>query len=51
MPGQLFTQYFLSDGIRHTPEWQASVEQPQAFPEFATGAAEQFKSFSQTVTY
>ena len=47
MPGQLFTQYFLSDGIRHTPEWRASVEQPEAFAEFAGGVAEQFRSFSQ----
>ena len=24
MPGQLFTEYFLSEGIRATPEWSAS---------------------------
>ena len=47
MPGQLFTQYFLSDGIRHTPEWRASVKQPEAFAAFARGVAERFKLFSQ----
>ena len=47
MPGQLFTQYFLSDGIRHTPEWRTSVEQPQAFSAFAKAAAERFAAFSQ----
>ena len=25
MPGQLFTHYFLTEGIKATPEWQASV--------------------------
>ena len=47
MPGQLFTQYFLTDGIRHTPEWRASAEQPQAFTAFARAAAERFEAFSQ----
>ena len=34
MPGQLFTQYFLTDGIRETAEWQESVarqEESNAF--------------------
>ena len=26
--GQLFTHYFLTDGIRTTPEWKASVDVP-----------------------
>ena len=47
MPGQLFTQYFLTDGIRHTPEWRASAEQPQAFAAFASAVAERFEAFSQ----
>ena len=47
MPGQLFTQYFLTDGIRHTPEWRASTEQPQAFSAFANAAAERFEAFSR----
>ena len=47
MPGQLFTQYFLTDGVRHTPEWRASVAQPQAFTAFAGAVAERFKAFSR----
>ena len=47
MPGQLFTQYFLTDGIRHTPEWRASTDQPQAFSAFASAAAERFAAFSR----
>ena len=47
MPGQLFTQYFLTDRIRHTPEWQASVDRPQAFTAFASTVAERFKAFNQ----
>ena len=46
MPGQLFTQYFLTDGIRHTPEWRASVERPQAFTAFASAVAKRFEAFS-----
>ena len=46
MPGQLFAQYFLTDGIRHTPEWRASVERPQAFTAFASAVAKRFEAFS-----
>ncbi len=46
MPGQLFTQYFFTDGIRHTPEWRSSVERPQAFTAFAGTVAERFEAFS-----
>ena len=46
MPGQLFTQYFLTDGIRHTSEWRASVEKPQAFTAFADAVAKRFETFS-----
>ncbi len=34
MTGQLFTHYFLTDGIRATPEWQASAADPQTFAAF-----------------
>lgn len=47
MPGQLFTQYFLTDGIRQTAEWRASVKQPQAFTAFAGAAAKRFEAFSR----
>ena len=29
MPGQLFTHYFLTDGIKATAEWKASVARPR----------------------
>ena len=31
MKGQLFTQYFLTDGIRATPEWEAAAGQLAGF--------------------
>ena len=46
MPGQLFTHYFLIDGIRTTPEWQASVDAPQDFAAFRKGISGLFDSFS-----
>ena len=46
MPGQLFTHYFLTDGIRTTPEWQASVADPQEFATFREGISGLFDSFS-----
>ena len=45
MPGQLFTEYFLTDGIRHAPEWRTSVAKPQAFSAFARAVAERFEAF------
>ncbi|MCY3887851.1 MAG: hypothetical protein OXG19_09180 [Chloroflexi bacterium] len=45
MPGQLFTEYFLSDGIRATPEWRESVEQPQPFADFARAVVNRFNEF------
>ena len=47
MPGQLFTQYFLTDGIRHTPEWRTSTAQPQAFSAFASAVAKRFEAFGR----
>ena len=50
MPGQLFTQYFLTDGIRVTPEWKASVDNPGAFESFkvaATGLYNRFSAFNE----
>ena len=31
MKGQLFTQFFLTDGIHTTPEWDAAASKPAAF--------------------
>ena len=46
MPGQLFTHYFLTDGIRTTPEWRASVADAQEFAAFRKGVAGLFDSFA-----
>ena len=46
MPGQLLTHYFLTDGIRTTPEWRASVAGPQEFASFRKGMSELFTSFA-----
>ena len=46
MPGQLFTHYFLTDGIRTTPEWRASVDAPQEFAAFRKGVSGLFDSFT-----
>ena len=34
MPGQLFTNYFLEEGILHTDAWQESLSQPSDFDSF-----------------
>ena len=46
MPGQLFTQYFLTDGIKATPEWKRSVAAPGAFSAFHEAAAQRLGEFS-----
>ena len=46
MPGQLFTQYFLTDGIEATPEWRASVDNPRAFDSFKESVTDLFRRFS-----
>ena len=46
MQGQLFTHYFLTDGIRTTPECQASVDDSQEFKAFRKGVSEAFASFA-----
>ena len=46
MQGQLFTHYFLTDGIRTTPEWKASVDAPKEFASFHKGVSEAFASFA-----
>ena len=45
MPGQLFTEYFLTDGIRHTQERRA---QGQAAADFPDAARCLFQDFSQS---
>ena len=46
MPGQLFTQYFLTDGVKATPEWKASVDNPVDFESFKVAVAALISSFS-----
>ena len=46
MPGQLFTQYFLTDGIKATPEWKASVDESEAFESFKVAVTDLFSAFS-----
>ena len=38
MPGQLFTNYFLEEGILHTDAWQESLAQPSDFNSFRAQA-------------
>ena len=38
MPGQLFTNYFLEEGILRTPAWQESLSQPADFESFRAHA-------------
>ena len=47
MTGQLFTQYFLTDGIRATPEWHASMSRTDAFDTFRDGLHDVFETFSR----
>ena len=48
MTGQLFTHYFLTDGIKATPEWQASLAQPEAFAAFRNGVAQHHDALSRS---
>ena len=48
MPGQLFTHYFLTDGIKATPEWQASFDQLEAFAAFKDGVAQHHDALSRS---
>ena len=42
MPGQLFTEYFLTEGIRATREWRETVECADAFESFRDGLRERY---------
>ena len=48
MPGQLFTHYFLTDGIRETPEWRASVADREAFASFREGVAVRYEALRRS---
>ena len=46
MPGHLFTEYFLAEGIRATDEWQASVSDAEAFNAFREGVRQRYEALS-----
>ena len=46
MPGQLFTRYFLAEGIKATPEWRASIAQPEAFARFSSDILHRYQALS-----
>lgn len=46
MTGQLFKQYFLTDGIRETPEWRDSVKHAEVFTRFVQDITTCFDNFS-----
>ena len=46
MSGQLFTHYFLTDGIKATAEWKASVAKPEAFAAFKEGVRQKYDALS-----
>ena len=45
MPGRLFTDYFLTDGVKATPEWSASAAAFEAFRESAAQALAPFAEY------
>ena len=47
MQGQLFTQYFLTDGIRSTTEWTASAAHSTPFNTFRDGVRRLLDGFSR----
>ena len=46
MAGQLFKQYFLTDGIRETPEWRESAKHAEGFIAFTHAISTCFNNFS-----
>ena len=46
MPGRLFTSYFLTEGIRATPEWTASVADSDSFASFRDGLLQRYQALS-----
>ena len=48
MPGHLFTHYFLTDGIKATPEWQASVASVEEFDAFRDSVRRHYDGLSHS---
>ena len=49
MPGQLFTQYFLTEGIKGTDDWKSSASQPEVFADFKDKIRQPIDALSQSV--
>ena len=47
MSGQLFTHYFLTEGIKATPEWKAAVDRSETFVNFRNDLLHVFTGFSR----
>ena len=47
MADRLFTDYFLSDGIKATPEWHISVASELEFEAFRNGVRQSYDALSQ----
>ena len=43
MPGQLFTEYFLTDGIKQSAEWQDSAQNPDVLQKLRDAVASKFE--------
>ena len=48
LPGHLFTEYFLSKGIKATPEWRASVASAPAFDAFRDGVRQRYDTLGRS---
>ena len=48
MPGNLFTGYFLTDGIKATPEWRNSVAAAQEFEAFRDGVRQRYNALTHS---
>ena len=46
MAGQLFTYYFLTEGIQATSDWRASIAQPEAFARFSSDILHPYETLS-----
>ena len=46
MPGHLFASYFLTEGIRDTPEWKAAAAKPEAFAAFRDEVRRRYDALS-----
>ena len=46
MPGNLFTNYFLTEGIKATAEWRASISDSTAFAAFRNGVRQRYDALS-----